>query len=162
MKKYIVFILLLQACNNSINNKTKLDLSDKEDYNINMESKIVIHELSPEAKNITQQWSSLQELQNIIAKLVKGDYSTFKEKDNYLKESIGELRKTLPEKLNINSVTSRLLVLETNILQLESVLSESGLESKNKVVISNKSIESYYNFIYQINKIIEKELQIIE
>ena len=162
MKKYIVFILLLQACNNSINNKTKLDLSDKEDYNINMESKIVIHELSPEAKNITQQWSSLQELQNIIANLVKGDYSTFKEKDNYLKESIGELRKTLPEKLNINSVTSRLLVLETNILQLESVLSESGLESKNKVVISNKSIESYYNFIYQINKIIEKELQIIE
>jgi small-conductance mechanosensitive channel len=162
MKKYIVFILLLQACNNSINNKTKLDLSDKEDYNINMESKIVIHELSPEAKNITQQWSSLQELQNIIANLVKGDYSTFKEKDNYLKESIGELRKTLPEKLNINSITSRLLVLETNILQLESVLSESGLESKNKVVISNKSIESYYNFIYQINKIIEKELQIIE
>jgi small-conductance mechanosensitive channel len=162
MKKYIVFILLLQACNNSINNKTKLDLSDKEDYNINMESKIVVYELSPEAKNITQQWSSLQELQNIIAKLVKGDYSTFKEKDNYLKESIGELRKTLPEKLNINSVTSRLLVLETNILQLESVLSESGLESKNKVVISNKSIESYYNFIYQINKIIEKELQIIE
>ena len=162
MKKYIVFILLLQACNNSINNKTKLDLSDKEGYNINMESKIVVYELSPEAKNITQQWSSLQELQNIIAKLVKGDYSTFKEKDNYLKESIGELRKTLPEKLNINSVTSRLLVLETNILQLESVLSESGLESKNKVVISNKSIESYYNFIYQINKIIEKELQIIE
>jgi small-conductance mechanosensitive channel len=162
MKKYIVFILLLQACNNSITNKTKLDLSDKEGYNINMESKIVIYELSPEAKNITQQWSSLQELQNIIANLVKGDYSTFKEKDNYLKESIGELRKTLPEKLNINSVTSRLLVLETNILQLESVLSESGLESKNKVVISNKSIESYYNFIYQINKIIEKELQIIE
>lgn len=162
MKKYIVFILLLQACNNSINNKTKLDLSDKEGYNINMESKIVVYELSPEAKNITQQWSSLQELQNIIANLVKGDYSTFKEKDNYLKESIGELRKTLPEKLNINSVTSRLLVLETNILQLESVLSESGLESKNKVVISNKSIESYYNFIYQINKIIEKELQIIE
>jgi len=162
MKKYIVFILLLQACNNSINNKTKLDLSDKEGYNINMESKIVIYELSPEAKNITQQWSSLQELQNIIANLVKGDYSTFKEKDNYLKESIGELIKTLPEKLNINSITSRLLVLETNILQLESVLSESGLESKNKVVISNKSIESYYNFIYQINKIIEKELQIIE
>ena len=162
MKKYIVFILLLQACNNSINNKTKLDLSDKEGYNINMESKIVVYELSPEAKKITQQWSSLQELQNIIANLVKGDYSTFKEKDNYLKESIGELRKTLPEKLNINSVTSRLLVLETNILQLESVLSESGLESKNKVVISNKSIESYYNFIYQINKIIEKELQIIE
>ena len=162
MKKYIVFILLLQGCNNSINNKTKSDLTNKEDYNITSDSKIIVRELSPEAKNITQQWSSLQELQNIINNLTKGDYSTFKEKDNYLKESIGELRKTLPEKLNIKSITSRLLVLETNFLQLESVLSESSLESKNKVAISNKSIESYYNFIYQINKTIEKELQIID
>lgn len=162
MKKYIVFILLLQGCNNSINNKTKSDLSNKEDYNIISDSKIIIRELSPEAKNIIQQWSSLQELQSIINNLTKGDYSTFKEKDNYLKESIGELRKTLPEKLNIKSITSRLLVLETNFLQLESVLSESSLESKNKVAISNKSIESYYNFIYQINKTIEKELQIID
>ena len=162
MKKYIIFIFLLQCCNNSTNNETKLDLSNKEDYNINLNSKIVSHELSPEAKTITQQWSSLQELQNIINNLTKGYYSTFKEKDNYLKESIGELRKTLPEKLNINSITSRLLVLETNILQLESVLSESGLESVNKVLINNKLIESYYNFIYQINKTIEKDLQIID
>ena len=162
MKKYIVFILLLQGCNNSINNKTKSDLTNKEDYNITSDSKIIVRELSPEAKNITQQWSSLQELQNIINNLTKGDYSTFKEKDNYLKESIGELRKTLPEKLNIKSITSRLLVLETNFLQLESVLSESGLESVNKVLIKNKLIESYYNFIYQINKNIEKDLQIID
>ena len=162
MKKYIVLILLLQACDNSINNKTKLDLSYKEDYNINLDSKIIVRELSPEAKNITQQWSSLQELQNIINNLTKGDYSTFKEKDNYLKESIGELRKTLPEKLNIKSITSRLLVLETNILQLKSGLSESSLESVNKILISNKSIESYYNLIYQINKTIEKELQVID
>jgi hypothetical protein len=162
MKKYIIFIFLLQCCNNSTNNETKLDFSNKEDYNINLNSKIVSHELSPEAKTITQQWSSLQELQNIINNLTKGDYSTFKEKDNYLKESISDLRKTLPEKLNIKSITSRLLVLETNILQLESVLSESGLESVNKVLINNKLIESYYNFIYQINKTIEKDLQIID
>jgi len=162
MKKYIIFIFLLQCCNNSTNNETKLDFSNKEDYIINLNSKIVSHELSPEAKTITQQWSSLQELQNIINNLTKGDYSTFKEKDNYLKESISDLRKTLPEKLNIKSITSRLLVLETNILQLESVLSESGLESVNKVLINNKLIESYYNFIYQINKTIEKDLQIID
>ena len=162
MKKYLIFVILLQGCNNSIDNKNRLELSNKEDYNINMDSRIIIHELSSEAKNITQQWSSLQELQNIITNLIKGDYSTFKEKDNYLKESIDKLRKTLPEKLNITPITSRLLVLETNILQLQSVLSESGLESKNKVAISNKSIESYYNFIYQINKTIEKELQIID
>ena len=81
------------------------------------------------------------------------------ETDNYLKEFITELKKTLPKKLNIPSITSRIVVLETNILELESVLSKTQLETKRKVIVTDKSIESYYNLIYQINKTIEKELQ---
>ena len=70
--------------------------------------------------------------------------------------------KTLPKKLNNLPITSRLIVLETNILQLKSILSNSEFKPKNRTSIKNKLIESYYNFIYQINKVIEKELQIIE
>ena len=81
------------------------------------------------------------------------------ETDNYLKEFITELKKTLPKKLNTPSISSRIVVLETNILELESVLSKTQFETKKKVIITNKSIESYYNLIYQINKTIEKELQ---
>jgi len=87
------------------------------------------------------------------------NYTAFMETDNYLKEFITELKKTLPKKLNSPSITSRIVVLETNILELESVLSKTQLETKKKVIITNKSIESYYNLIYQINKTIEKELQ---
>ena len=81
------------------------------------------------------------------------------ETDNYLQEFITELKKTLPKKLNTPSISSRIVVLETNILELESVLSKTQFETKKKVIITNKSIESYYNLIYQINKTIEKELQ---
>jgi hypothetical protein len=81
------------------------------------------------------------------------------ETDNYLKEFITELKKTLPKKLNLPPISSRIVVLETNILELESVLSKTQIETKKKVTITKKSIESYYNLIYQINKTIEKELQ---
>jgi hypothetical protein len=54
------------------------------------------------------------------------------ETDNYLKEFITELKKTLPKKLDLPSITSRIVVLETNILELESVLSKTQLETKKK------------------------------
>ena len=122
----------------------------------------IVRKLTEEANKITQQWTNLKELQNIIKRLENEDYSAFKEKDKYLEEFINDLTKTLPKKLNNLPITSRLIVLETNILQLKSILSNSEFKPKNRTSIKNKLIESYYNFIYQINKVIEKELQIIE
>jgi hypothetical protein len=81
------------------------------------------------------------------------------ETDNYLKEFITELKKTLPKKLNSPPITSRIVVLETNILELESILSKTQFETKKKAILTNRSLESYYNLIYQINKTIEKKLQ---
>ena len=81
------------------------------------------------------------------------------ETDNYLKEFIAELKKTLPKKLNSPPITSRIVVLETNILELESILSKTQFETEKKATLTNRSIESYYNLIYQINKTIEKKLQ---
>ena len=39
------------------------------------------------------------------------------------------------------------------------MLSKNQLDTKKRGIITEKSIESYYNLIYQINKTIEKELQ---
>ena len=139
-----------------------LDFNNQDQYATSIESKIVAQELSIEARGITKQWTSLQELQNIINGLVKKDYYAFKEKDKYLEEFINDLTKTLPKKLKKPPITSRLLVLETNILKLESILSSSEFKVENRTSVSNKLIESYYNFIYQINKTIEKESQIID
>ena len=162
MRKYLLLIILLQNCTDSIKIKSESDFNNQDQYARSIESKIDVQDLSIEAREITQQWTSLQELQNIINGLVKEDYSAFKEKDKYLEEFINDLTKTLPKKLKNPPVTSRLLVLETNILRLESILSNSEFKAENRTSVRNKLIESYYNFIYQINKTIEKELQIID
>ena len=162
MRKYLLLIILLQNCNNPIKVESESNYNNEDQYVRSIESDIIVREFTEEAKKITQQWTNLKELQNIINELEKEDYSAFKEKDKYLEEFINDLTKTLPKKLNNLPITSRLLVLETNILQLESILSNSEFKAKNRTSIKNKLIESYYNFIYQINKVIEKELQIIE
>lgn len=162
MRKYLLLIILLQNCNNPIKVESESNYNNEDQYVRSIESDIIVREFTEEAKKITQQWTNLKELQNIINGLEKEDYSAFKEKDKYLQEFINDLTKTLPKKLNNLPITSRLLVLETNILQLESILSNSEFKPKNRTSIKNKLIESYYNFIYQINKVIEKELQIIE
>ena len=159
MMRYLLLIILLQGCNNSINITDRSSENNTLENSINISAKINPQSLSFEAQNITQKWSSLPELQSIINGLKSENYTAFMETDNYLKEFITELKKTLPKKLNTTSISSRIVVLETNILELESVLSKTQFETKKKVIITNKSIESYYNLIYQINKTIEKELQ---
>jgi len=159
MKKFLLFIILFQNCNNSIEITDKLSKDIKLENSIIMASKINSQKLSDEAQNITQNWSSLPGLEKIIEGLISENYSALMETDNYLNEFITELKKTLPKSLNLPSISSRIIVLETNILELKSVLSNAQIETKKKVLMTNKSIESYYNLIYQINKTIEKKLQ---
>ena len=159
MNRCLLLIILLYSCNNSVKIDDKFSKNNKIENSVNISSKINPQSLSLEAKKITQKWSSLAELQSIINGLKSENYTAFMETDNYLKEFIIELKKTLPKKLILPPITSRIVVLETNFLELESVLSKTQLETKRKVIVTDKSIESYYNLIYQINKTIEKELQ---
>ena len=159
MMRYLLLVVLLHSCNNSIKIPEKFSKNNTIENSINISSKIDPQKLSLEAQKITQKWSSLPELQNIINALKSKNYSSFMETDNYLKEFITELKKTLPKKLNSPPITSRIIVLETNILELESILSKTQFETKKKATVTDRSIESYYNLIYQINKTIEKKLQ---
>ena len=126
MNRYLLLIILLYSCNNSVKIDDKFSKNNTIENSVNISSKINPQSLSLEAKKITQKWSSLAELQSIINGLKSENYTAFMETDNYLKEFITELKKTLPKKRDL---------------------------------ITEKSIVSYYNLIYQINKTIEKELQ---
>jgi len=159
MNRCLLLIILLYSCNNSVKIDDKFSKNNTIENSVNISSKINPQSLSLEAKKITQKWSSLPELKSIINALKSKNYSAFVETDNYLKEFIIELKKTLPKKLILPPITSRIVVLETNFLELESILSKNQLETKKRDIITEKSIESYYNLVYQINKTIEKELQ---
>ena len=159
MNRYLLLIILLHSCNNSVKINDKFSENNTIENSINISSKINPQQLSLEAQNITQKWSSFPELKSIINALKSKNYSAFMEIDNYLKEFVTELKKTLPKKLNLPPINSRIVVLETSFLELESILSKNQLETKKRDIITEKSLESYHNLIYQINKTIEKELQ---
>ena len=92
MKKFLLFIILFQNCNNSIEITDKLSNDMKLENSIIMTSKINSQKLSDEAQNITQKWSSLPELEKIIEGLISENYSALMETDNYLNEFITELK----------------------------------------------------------------------
>ena len=140
MNRCLLLIILLYSCNNSVKIDDKFSKNNTIENSFNINSKINPQSLSLEAKKITQKWSSLPELQSIINGLKSENYTAFMETDNYLKEFIIELKKTLPKKLILPPITSRIVVLETNFLELESVLSKTQLETKRKVIVTDKSI----------------------
>ena len=91
MRKYLLLIILLQNCNNPIKVESESNYNNEDQYVRSIESDIIVREFTEEAKKITQQWTNLKELQNIINGLEKEDYSAFKEKDKYLEEFINDL-----------------------------------------------------------------------
>ena len=93
MMRYLLLIILLQGCNNSINITDRSSENNTLKNSINISAKINPQSLSFEAQKITQKWSSLPELQSIINGLKSENYTAFMETDNYLKEFITELKK---------------------------------------------------------------------
>ena len=103
----------------------------------------------------------LNELSKLIDELKLGDFSSFKEKDDYLNNFFADLLKSIPKELKQKNITSRLLVIENSILNFKSKLSSSN-SSINLNQHKIKIINAYYNFIYIINKSVEKESQLID
>ena len=60
MMRYLLLIILLQGCNNSINITDRSSENNTLKNSINISAKINPQSLSFEAQNITQKWSSYQ------------------------------------------------------------------------------------------------------
>ena len=90
-------------------------------------------------------------------KLKKWLYLFFKDDKTILQGLIADLKNEIPESLNRSSIIVRLSVLETTMYKFDETI---NLQSSSKETII-KDIENlllaYNNFVYQINKVIEKE-----
>ena len=151
--------MFLFSCSNSNEVDTNLIPEDKSKIFINKD--INPQEFSEQAKAHTINWMKLNELSKLIDELKLGDFSSFKEKDDYLNNFFADLLKSIPKELKQKNITSRLLVIENSILNFKSKLSSSN-SSINLNQHKIKIINAYYNFIYIINKSVEKESQLID
>lgn len=159
MFRVLLILLFLFSCSNSNEVDTNLIPEDKSKIFINKD--INPQEFSEQAKAHTINWMKLNELSKLIDELKLGDFSSFKEKDDYLNNFFADLLKSVPKELKQKNITSRLLVIENSILNFKSKLSSSN-SSINLNQHKIKIINAYYNFIYIINKSVEKESQLID
>ena len=159
MFRVLLILLFLFSCSNSNEVDTNLIPEDKSKIFINKD--INPQEFSEQAKAHTINWMKLNELSKLIDELKLGDFSSFKEKDDYLNNFFADLLKSIPKELKQKNITSRLLVIENSILNFKSKLTSSN-SSINLNQHKIKIINAYYNFIYIINKSVEKESQLID
>ena len=92
----------------------------------------------------------------------KNEFSFFKDNKEYISRFFDSLKKSTPKSINKPGIIARISVLETKFLILESYFTSNIIDEKQKKNRINDVLSANSNFIYQINKLIERSNQKIE
>ena len=103
-----------------------------------------------------ESWLNYIELAEYINQFNSNDFSSLIDNKKYLIRFFNGIKNTIPDVLNQPEISSRLTVIETDFLKLESMLSnfEISPDQKNKMV--KRINNSFSNLNFQIDKLIEK------
>ena len=103
-----------------------------------------------------ESWLNYIELAEYINQINSNDFSSLIDNKKYLIRFFNGIKNTIPDVLNQPEISSRLTVIETDFLKLESMLSnfEISPDQKNKMV--KRINNSFSNLNFQIDKLIEK------
>lgn len=124
--------------------------------------KYIEYILDSKTENVVQDWAEYLQLENVILDIKKGDISFFKDNKKVIQLLLVELKQNIPNALNSESVLSRILVLETKLLKLES-LSNLTTTSKEELLENIKEfLISFSNLTFQMNKKVEFDNRSIE
>ena len=165
-KIYLLSIIccytFLQSCNNQDNRVSYKKSYEKVDLYSDSISKVKIDNISLNTINILNNWIEYQELKEVINSLENNEFSFFKDNKEYISKFFDELKKSTPKSIKKPGIISRISVLETKALILESYFTANIIDNKLKNNIINGILSANSNFIYQIDKLIERSKQIIE
>ena len=104
----------------------------------------------------TQKWLLYNQLSDFINEINNEEFSMFIDNDIFIKKFFIDLNKSLPDDLNLQEVSSRLLVIETDFWLFVDEL--NSLDKKKKL---NHHIEkiniSFSNLNFQIDNVFAKK-----
>ena len=103
-----------------------------------------------------ESWLNYIELAEYINQINSNDFSSLIDNKKYLIRFFNGIKNTIPDVLNQPEISSRLTVIETDFLKLESMLSNFEISSDQKNKMVKKINNSFSNLNFQIDKIIEK------
>jgi hypothetical protein len=154
IKLFLIFIVLI-SCKEIVNEAEATDsLSSKSiDYSeLNIESVYKINFYSK-----IDEWTNYLELSDYINQLNSNDYSTLIDNKKYLVRFFNGIKNTIPKDINKPEIKSRITVIETDFLKLESMLSNFEIDNETRIKIVKKINNSFSNLNFQIDKLLEKQ-----
>ena len=103
-----------------------------------------------------ESWLNYIELAEYINQINSNDFSSLIDNKKYLIRFFKGIKNTIPDVLNQPEISSRLTVIETDFLKLESMLSNFEISSDQKIKMVKRINNSFSNLNFQIDKLIEK------
>ena len=103
-----------------------------------------------------ESWLNYIELAEYINQINSNDFSSLIDNKKYLIRFFNGIKNTIPDVLNQPEISSRLTVIETDFLKLESMLSNFEISSDQKIKMVKRINNSFSNLNFQIDKLIEK------
>lgn len=104
----------------------------------------------------TQDWLHYYQLSDYIKEINDEDFSMFIDNDIFLKKFFIDLNKSLPDDLNLQEISSRLLVIETDFWLFIDELNSLNQRKKLNNQIEKINI-SFSNLNFQIDNIYSKK-----
>ena len=158
----MIFSLLLFSCCKDTTKNKKLSKIESNNSSVNqkLENEKKLYELDFFSKTVTENWLNFHELSKENQKLDNKDYSFFINNKTYIQNLFKSLRKSIPKEIENQAVISRISVVETRFLILESEFSniETSPLSLEKNIQNIKL--AFSNLCYQINKSVERSNQL--
>ena len=153
VKSSFILILVFFSC------KKELKKSSKEIPNNNEIAFIQLEFENIYKSNndlILESWLNYTELMEYINQFNSNDFSSLIDNKKYLIRFFNGIKNTIPDVLNQPEISSRLTVIETDFLKLESILSNFEISSDQKNKMVKRINNSFSNLNFQIDKLIEK------
>ncbi len=153
VKSSFILILVFFSC------KKELKKSSKEIPNNNEIAFIQLEFENIYKSNndlILESWLNYTELMEYINQFNSNDFSSLIDNKKYLIRFFNGIKNTIPDVLNQPEISSRLTVIETVFLKLESMLSNFEISSDQKIKMVKRINNSFSNLNFQIDKLIEK------
>ena len=150
----ILISLAIFSCNQADNETLNKISSEKNiDYTkLNFEEVYSIKSIT-----LIEEWINYAELFSYIEEINSKNYSSIIDNKKYLIRFFNGLKNTIPELINKAEIKSRLTVIETDFLKFESIISNYTIDESEKINLVKKINNSFSNFNFQIDKIIEKQ-----
>ena len=158
----VIIYTILLGCNEQQNKSSSEENYEKIVYYSDSINTVRIDNISLTTINVLNNWIEYQELKEVISSLEKNELSFFKDNKEYISKFFDNLKKSTPESINKPGIIARISVLETKFLILESHFASNIIDEKLKKNRINDVLSANSNFIYQINKLIERSNQKIE